>query len=179
LGEGRKVTKNAWISGVFLGIAMVCSATLTAQAKTSDEAAIKALEARLMAAVTARDVDKIMQCYDPGEALFVFDVIPPREYVGASAYRKDWEGFLGGFKGPIKMELTDLDVVTDGKLAFGHNVQHMVATDKDGKPVDIVFRVTDGYRKVHGKWLIAEEHVSVPVDLSTGKADLQSKPGTP
>jgi ketosteroid isomerase-like protein len=178
LGEGRKVTKNAWIIGVFLGIAMVCSAALTAQAKTSDVAAIKALEARLMAAVTARDVDQIMQCYDPGEALFVFDVIPPREYVGASAYRKDWEGFLGGFKGPIKMELTDLDVVTDGKLAFGHNVQHMVATDKDGKPVDIVFQVTDGYRKVHGKWLIAEEHVSVPVDLSTGKADLKSKPGT-
>jgi hypothetical protein len=32
---------------------------------------------------------------------------------------------------------------------------------------------------VHGKWLIAQEHVSVPVDLSTGKPDFQSKPGTP
>jgi ketosteroid isomerase-like protein len=171
--------RNVWIAVGCLSVTAICAAALTVQAKTSDEAAIKALEARLVAAATARDVDKIMQCYDPGEALFVFDVIPPREYVGASAYRKDWEGFLGGFKGPIKIELTDLDVVTDGKLAFGHNVQHMIATDKDGKTVDIVFRFTDGYRKVHGKWLIAQEHVSVPVDLSTGKPDFQSKPGTP
>ena len=30
------------------------------------------------------------------------------------------------------------------------------------------------------KWLIVQEHVSVPVDVDTdGKADLLSKPGTP
>ena len=37
-------------------------------------------------------------------------------------------------------------------------------------------RVTDGYRKINGKWLITLEHVSVPVDLETGKADINSKP---
>jgi hypothetical protein len=29
---------------------------------------------------------------------------------------------------------------------------------------------------VNGQWLIALEHVSVPVDVVTGKADLTSKP---
>ena len=37
-------------------------------------------------------------------------------------------------------------------------------------------RVTDCYRKIDGKWLITHEHVSVPVDLATAKADLASKP---
>jgi hypothetical protein len=32
------------------------------------------------------------------------------------------------------------------------------------------------YRKLRGHWLIVQEHVSVPVDLDTGKADLLSKP---
>jgi hypothetical protein len=40
----------------------------------------------------------------------------------------------------------------------------------------LTVRVTDGYRKINGKWLITQEHVSVPVDLETGKADLTSKP---
>jgi ketosteroid isomerase-like protein len=45
-----------------------------------------------------------------------------------------------------------------------------------GQPIDMVVRVTDGYRKVDGNWLIAHEHVSVPVDFATGKPDLMSKP---
>jgi hypothetical protein len=39
-----------------------------------------------------------------------------------------------------------------------------------------VVRVTDVYRKLKGKWLIVQEHVSVPVDLATQKPDLQSRP---
>jgi ketosteroid isomerase-like protein len=49
-------------------------------------------------------------------------------------------------------------------------------TDKEGQKVDLTVRVTDGYRKRKGKWFITHEHVSVPVDLATGKADLASKP---
>jgi hypothetical protein len=36
--------------------------------------------------------------------------------------------------------------------------------------------VSDVYRRIHGEWLIVQEHVSVPVDLATGKPDLMSKP---
>ena len=42
--------------------------------------------------------------------------------------------------------------------------------------MDLVVRVTDVYRKLKGKWLIVQEHVSVPVDLATQKPDLLSKP---
>ena len=71
----------------------------TAQSKSKDEAKIRALEEQLRTAVIARDVSAVMKVYVPGQSLVVFDVIPPRQYVGADAYRKDWEGFLAFLAG--------------------------------------------------------------------------------
>jgi len=76
----------------------------------------------------------------------------------------------------VEFEMSDLSVTVDGKIGYGHSIQRTVLTGKDGKKYELTVRVTDGYRKINGKWLIAHEHVSVPVDLMTGKADLASKP---
>ncbi len=72
--------------------------------------------------------------------------------------------------------MQDLSIVTDGKLAFSHSIQPGILTAKDGSKFNLVARVTDAYRKINGKWLIVHEHVSIPVDLNTGKADPTSKP---
>ncbi len=117
-----------------------------------------------------------MKFYVRSKTLVVFDVIPPREYVGWNAYKKDWEGFLGSFAGPITLEMKDLAVEADGNLAYSHSIQHVAGKDKHGKRIDFTTRVTDVYRKIGGKWLIVHEHASVPVDLETGRADLQSTP---
>ena len=37
-------------------------------------------------------------------------------------------------------------------------------------------RVTVGYRKTGGKWLVTHEHVSMPIDMKTGKAPTDLKP---
>ena len=50
-----------------------------AQSK-SDEAAIKALYSKFNDAFNKKDVDGIMSVYAPD--VFVFDVVPPREYSG-------------------------------------------------------------------------------------------------
>jgi uncharacterized protein (TIGR02246 family) len=142
-----------------------------------DEQEIRALEDRFAAAFRAKDVSAIMKNYAPGSELFVFDVTPPRQYVGFDAYKKDFEDFFAAFPGPIdKFEVQDLSIVTGGNVAFSHSIQPVIMTAKDGSKVNLVVRVTDGYRKINGKWLIAHEHVSVPVDLNTGKADPTSKP---
>src|SRR4029077_1202095 len=106
--------------------------------------------------------------YIPDQTLFVFDVEPPRQYVGAAAYRKDWQAFLDSFNGPITFELTDLDITTDDNLAYSHSIQRVAGTDKQGKKLDLTVRVTDVYKKISGNWLVIHEHVSVPVDLDTG-----------
>jgi uncharacterized protein (TIGR02246 family) len=169
--------KSAVVFGGLLIVGAVSILPIAAETKAKDEAEIRALEQRFSTAVKAKDIDKILQTYVPDESLFVFDVVPPREYVGAKAYRKDWEDFFAAFPGPIDtFEISDLSIITDGNLGVSHSVQRAVLTDKDGKKVDITFRLTDVYRKINGKWLIVHEHVSVPVDLTTGKADLSSKP---
>ena len=37
-------------------------------------------------------------------------------------------------------------------------------------------RVTHVYERINGTWLIVHEHVSVPIDMLTGKPDFQSAP---
>jgi len=145
-------------------------------ARADDRADVKALEQRLVAALSAKDVDRIMACYAPEESLVVFDVIPPRQYVGAKAFRKDTEDFLAGFPGPVKFESSDLAITADGRLAFAHYILHVTGTDRAGKQDEYNLRVTDCLRKTKGKWLIVHEHLSVPVDVTSGKADLLSKP---
>ena len=139
-------------------------------AKADARADIKALEDRFIAAVKAKDLDAIMKVYIPDQTLFVFDV------PGAAAYRKDWQAFLDSFNGPIIFELTDLDITTDDNLAYSHSIQRVAGTDKQGKKLDLTVRVTDVYKKINSNWLVIHEHVSVPVDLDTGKPDLTSKP---
>ena len=70
----------------------------------------------------------------------------------------------------------DWKAETEGNLGYGHGILRTTGPDKDGKPLDLTVRVTDVYKKINGKWLVVHEHVSWPVDLETGKADLSSKP---
>ncbi len=167
-----------FVATLALGL-IVCGVGLRSYAQrktTNDEAEIRALHQRYMAAFNKKDVATIMSCYLPGQGLFVFDAIPPRQYVGSEAYKKDWEGLFAAYPGPLHDEISDVSITIEGKLAFSHHIESGYFTRRDGLRLDWVIRVTDAYRKVNGKWLIVHEHVSFPVDLETGKADLLSKP---
>jgi len=137
---------------------------------------IKTLLDRYIAAVEAKDTDAIMKLYVPDGTLLVFDVTPPRQYIGEAAYRKDWQEFLDSFNGPITVNVTELDIVADRNLAYSHDIERYMGTDMQGKKVDFTVRVTDIYKKINGHWLVVHEHNSFPVDLDTGRADLNSKP---
>ena len=166
------------MTGAIVGVILAALSIVAfgSPARADAGAEIRALEERFVAAFKAKDVDAIMKVYAPGQTLVVFDVVPPRQYVGAAAYRKDWQTFFGSFEGPITVELSNLDVAADRNLAYSHSIQRVAGTDKQGKKLDLTVRVTDVYKKARGRWLIIHEHVSVPVDLDTGKPDLSSKP---
>jgi uncharacterized protein (TIGR02246 family) len=166
----RGIVVAALLAGFIVG-----NSGASPNTRAKDEAAIKALEARFVAAFKVRDVNAIMACYVPDASLIVFDVSPPRQFNGADGYRKDWEEYLAAFPGPWDMRMSDLDITVGGDVAYGHNIQRASFTAKDGKKMEVTVRVTDGYRKVNGQWLISHEHVSVPVDLATMKPDLDSK----
>jgi ketosteroid isomerase-like protein len=165
-----------------LGVALVATALAVtaaggaiAKPAMTDKARIEALESNFASAVGAKDVGRIMAAYSK-DSLFVFDVSPPRQHVGWDDYKKDWDSFVTGVPGPVKFTLSDLDVTVVGVVAYGHSVQDMRWTNKDGSPGALTVRVTDVYRKSASGWAIVQEHVSVPVDLDTDKPDLLSKP---
>ena len=158
-----------------LGAAVILTSS-AASAADADVTKIKALEARFADAVAAKDLDGIMKAYVTDDSLFVFDVAPPRQYVGAKAYRKDWDDFLKTFPGPVQFTITDLSVTAEGPLGYSHSIQRLAGKGADGQQIDFTVRVTDVYRKTKGQWLIVHEHVSIPVDVMTGKPDFSSKP---
>jgi uncharacterized protein (TIGR02246 family) len=142
----------------------------------NNEAAIRELYDRWASAFRARDIDGIMSVYTPGDAVVAYDIVPPLQYVGKEAYRKDYEVFLAQYDGPIDIEYRDLRIVASGNVAFLHALERISGTMKNGQKSDIWVRATSGLRKIKGKWLIVHDHISVPVDLNTGKAVLDLKP---
>jgi len=145
------------------------SAPVAASAKE-----VMALERRYIEAFNAKNVDDIMACYVPGRGLFVFDAVPPREYIGWDAFKKDYEALFAAYPGPVSVSISEANIVVVGSVAYGHNVQTGYFTDKNGSRVYMAVRVTDVFRKIKGKWLIVHEHQAFPVDFATGKADLMS-----
>lgn len=169
--------KRLTILPILVGVAALAAMyTARVQAGADDKSEIAAVEQRALEGFKAKDVNKIMSCYTPDETLFVFDVIPPRQYVGASAYRKDWEGLFAQYPGPVEADMTGLEVAADRTIGYAHLIVHSVLTDKDGNKMETNVRTTDVFRKSGGKWLIVHEHNSVPVDFATAKADLMAKP---
>jgi uncharacterized protein (TIGR02246 family) len=159
-----------------LALLALCTGCNSAPPDTSaqDSADIRALENRWLAAVKARDLDAVMSVYVPDAKMVVFDVSTPMQYVGWDAYRKDWQAFLAEFAGPIDASIAGLEITTGGDVAYSHSIQHISGIDKDGNKIETTVRATDGYKKINGHWLIAHEHVSVPIDMATKKGDMNA-----
>jgi ketosteroid isomerase-like protein len=168
--QGEAVMKRVKFVMVSLALfaALICALALGARA--DDKQTISNLEHK---AAVQTDPDEIMKLYDSGDDVVVFDVMSPREFAGRKAIRDHMKDFAG-FK-DVKVEFLEFQVVSDGKLALARSVQHYTAKDRDGKPIESTFRQTDIWRKTNGQWKLIHAHVSYPVDMKTGRADMASK----
>jgi ketosteroid isomerase-like protein len=180
--QSRNINRNAFVLLLllFIGIQFFGRAQTKKEQDMEtvkdDEAAIQALEDRFTAAFNAGDIDAIMKNYIPDKSFILFDVVPRKEYIGADAYRKAWIEMFSRFKGTPKIVITDLSITVDGNVGFSHSFMRVTGTDIQGHSIDRTVRVTDGYRKIGGNWLIVHEHISVPVDFATGKLVPITKP---
>jgi ketosteroid isomerase-like protein len=135
----------------------------------SDVSQLQMLERTFAAAMNNKDVDAVMAVYAPGESLFVFDVVgPPSVHSGWEAYREAFKGMFAAIDGPLRLAMSDFDVKVSGDVAYGRSLQRVSGMRvKDHKPFHYTVRVTDVYCKIGGKWLIVQEHLSLPVDRNT------------
>jgi uncharacterized protein (TIGR02246 family) len=147
-----------------------------ARTSQNDEAEIRQLLDRWAKAARTKDLAGIMSLYEPGEELVAYDIVPPLQYTGYEAYKKDYQEFLDQFQGGIEVEYRGLKIITGDNIAFSRGLERMSGRLKGGEKFDTWVRFTECYRKHDGHWLAIHDHISVPVDLATGKANLNLKP---
>jgi uncharacterized protein (TIGR02246 family) len=128
----------------------------------------------LAKALNAKDIDAVMSLYAPD--LVSFDIVGPLRYRGSDNKRRAWEEAFAAYTGPFAYEVHDLNVTTDGELAFVHSLNHLNATLASGQITDMWLRWTACLRRVGGVWLVVHDHVSVPADLEHGHAVVNLTP---
>lgn len=141
---------------------------------TTDETQIRALADEWAKALRSKDIDGVMSHYTPD--IVIFGITPPLQYSRTRAHREHWEEMFASFKGPIGYEIRDHIITTAGDIGFGHCINRVSGTMQNGQTGGTWMRVTLGYRKIDGRWKVTHEHVSVPLDTTTGKAAVDLEP---
>jgi ketosteroid isomerase-like protein len=109
--------------------------------------------------------------------ILVFDLVTPLQYKGADAYRKNQEEWFATWQGPIGYEIRDSTITVGDDVAFSHSLNRIYGKRTNGEDTDVWVRVTAGFRKIDGNWLITHEHVSVPFYMDgSDKAAVDLKP---
>ena len=128
-------------------------------------------------ALRAKDIDGVMSLFAPN--LVSFDIAPhfgALRYFGAENKRRAWEEAFATFTGPFSYEVHELDVTTQGELAFVHSLNHVNATLSSGQITELWLRWTACLRRIDGVWVVVHDHVSVPADLEHGRAVVNLTP---
>ena len=141
---------------------------------TTNEIRIREQIESFVKAFSTKNVDLMMSLFAP--EMVSFDIIPPLQYEGSDVYRKVWSETFALFQDPINIDLRNLNIVFDKRVAFSHCFLRLQATMMNGQKKDYWERLTFCFQKIEDKWLIVHEHVSFPADLKTGTAVSDLKP---
>lgn len=140
----------------------------------SDEADIRQRIDILVQAVREMDLERVKPIYAP--EMVSFDIVPPLQHLRAEAKWKNWADVFTAYQHPLGYEIRNLMITVDGNVAFGHSLNRISGTLMNGDRGEYWVRWTACFRKIDGSWLIAHDHVSVPLDFDNGQALLTLEP---
>jgi uncharacterized protein (TIGR02246 family) len=139
-----------------------------------DEADIRRRIDKLVEAIRAMDLEGVKGIYAPD--IVSFDVVPPLQHVGAEAQWKNWADVFAAYQRPLGYEVRDLTITVGDDVAFGHSLNRISGTLKNGKRSAFWVRWTPCFRRIDGAWLIVHHQASVPFHVETGMAALDLEP---
>lgn len=128
---------------------------------TARQDVLAVLENRV-AACRVRDIDALMSLYAPD--IVYFDIIPPHQFVGTEAVRRNFLRWFDEYEGEIELETHDLSVAVDGDVAFAHMLHPDSGTRRNGQDVEVWVRSTVCLQQRRSDWLITHEHISFPIN---------------
>lgn len=140
----------------------------------STQSEVKALLDSWSQAIRQRDIDRLMPLYAPD--IIYFDCVPPLQFVGHAAVRKNFLRWFDSWNSDIGVEIRELKILASEDVAFASMLHGTSGTRKSGDEVDYWLRATVGCRRIDQAWLITHEHISVPVDFKTGSAVMDLNP---
>jgi ketosteroid isomerase-like protein len=105
-----------------------------------------------------------------------FDVVPPLQFVGSDAVRKNLLRWFDGYKSSIGLEIGGSSIVANGDTAAAFMLIRASGTLKDGRKVGYWVRATICCQRSDHGWVITHEHISLPVDFKTGCAVMNLSP---
>jgi ketosteroid isomerase-like protein len=121
----------------------------------SNETRIRTLIDDWARAVRAKDMDGVLANH--ANNIVMFDVPLPLQSRGMEEYRKTWELFFDHSPGgPGAFDVTELQIFASDSVAYCHGLVRIF---------DFTVRLTLGLRNEEGRWLIAHEHHSYPIEL--------------
>jgi uncharacterized protein (TIGR02246 family) len=129
------------------------------ESRNEEEAQIRQLVENWAKAVRNRDMNAILAFHS--ENFVMYDVPEPFQSVGLNTYRETWEMFFKYTKEGV-FDIQELNIIADEKIAFAFG--RMQCSDKSNNeefaPLD--FRLTIGFQKIKGQWMVLHEHHSIP-----------------
>jgi ketosteroid isomerase-like protein len=165
---------NSGLRQTILVVALIGLGTSSAYAAetfndAADVRAITAMENKLIPDTDAQD---IASHYAPDA--YVEDIVAPGIYRGRKEISAAFGTQLAAIQS-MKSEILDMNIASDGTLACAAFRSNFDMTMKDGSHVKMSVRTLDAFRKFDGKWLITQEHLSVPMDAKTGMAVMNAQ----
>jgi ketosteroid isomerase-like protein len=136
--------------------------------RTIAEARIRELIHDFAAAFRAKDIDGVMSLFAP--TVISFDLAPPLRCMGADALRRHWDATFASLQEPVAYEIHELAIEVSDGLASSHSLNWMRGTLADGRTTERWLRWTACFREIDGRWQVSHEHVSVPIEMASGKA---------
>jgi uncharacterized protein (TIGR02246 family) len=128
-----------------------------------DEQEIRTLIERWAAAVHEGDMEGVLA--DHAGDIVMFDVPPPYDGVrGIDAYRDMWPPFFEWQARGASFEIVELYVTAGADVAYAHALLRCGMPDELAANPANRLRLTLGLRKERGRWVVAHEHHSFPLE---------------
>lgn len=124
---------------------------------------IRSLIERWAIAVHTGDMEGVLAGH--ADDIVMFDVPPPQDGVrGIEAYRDTWPPFFEWQARGASFEIVELAVTAGAEVAYAYALLRCGQPEELAEHPEKRLRLTLGLRKEAGRWVVAHEHHSFPLD---------------